>query len=109
LRNHLRPKGSLQLVFFLNAVEVADRYCSILVTTHDATTVVTVIDFGVAKALGQALTDNTVFTGFAQMIGTPPYMSPEQDPARPTPVAGKWGGPGVMPKLPWIRRRSPGD
>ena len=36
------------------------------------------IDFGVAKALGQELTDKTLFTGFAQMIGTPLYMSPEQ-------------------------------
>src|SRR6185295_13624460 len=30
------------------------------------------------KALGQELTDKTLFTGFAQMIGTPLYMSPEQ-------------------------------
>ena len=36
------------------------------------------IDFGVAKALGQQLTDKTLFTGFAQMIGTPLYMTPEQ-------------------------------
>ena len=36
------------------------------------------IDFGVAKAIGQQLTDKTLFTGFAQMIGTPLYMSPEQ-------------------------------
>ena len=39
---------------------------------------VKVIDFGVAKALGQQLTDKTLFTGFAQMIGTPLYMRPEQ-------------------------------
>src|SRR6516165_3238990 len=44
----------------------------------DTTPVVKVIDFGVAKALGQELTDKTLFTGFAQMIGTPLYMSPEQ-------------------------------
>jgi len=37
-----------------------------------------VIDFGVAKALHQQLTDKTVYTRFAQMIGTPLYMSPEQ-------------------------------
>src|SRR6202007_386969 len=36
------------------------------------------IDFGVAKALGQNLTDKSLFTGIAQMIGTPLYMSPEQ-------------------------------
>jgi serine/threonine protein kinase len=37
-----------------------------------------VIDFGVAKALHQRLTDQTVYTQFAQMVGTPLYMSPEQ-------------------------------
>jgi serine/threonine protein kinase/WD40 repeat protein len=51
---------------------------NVLVSRHDTTPVVKVIDFGVAKALGQALTDKTVFTGLAQMIGTPLYMSPEQ-------------------------------
>jgi tetratricopeptide (TPR) repeat protein/serine/threonine protein kinase len=51
---------------------------NVLVTMHDVTPVVKVIDFGVAKALGQKLTDKTLFTGFAQMIGTPLYMSPEQ-------------------------------
>src|SRR5205823_2415718 len=51
---------------------------NVLVTVHDTTPVVKVIDFGVAKALGQQLTDKTLFTGFAQMIGTPLYMSPEQ-------------------------------
>jgi tetratricopeptide (TPR) repeat protein len=48
------------------------------VTVHDTVAVVKVIDFGVAKALGQELTDKTLFTGFTQMIGTPLYMSPEQ-------------------------------
>ena len=51
---------------------------NVLVSMHDATPVVKVIDFGVAKALGQELTDQTLFTGFAQMVGTPLYMSPEQ-------------------------------
>jgi serine/threonine-protein kinase len=37
-----------------------------------------VIDFGVAKATGQHLTEKTLFTNFAQMVGTPLYMSPEQ-------------------------------
>ncbi len=40
--------------------------------------VVKVIDFGVAKALNQELTERTLFTQFSQMIGTPLYMSPEQ-------------------------------
>ncbi len=37
-----------------------------------------VIDFGVAKALHQNLTERTLYTGVFQMIGTPLYMSPEQ-------------------------------
>lgn len=51
---------------------------NILITLHDGTPVAKVIDFGIAKAMGQQLTDKTLFTGFAQMIGTPSYMSPEQ-------------------------------
>jgi serine/threonine protein kinase/tetratricopeptide (TPR) repeat protein len=51
---------------------------NVLVTLQDGKPLVKVIDFGIAKALGQQLTDKTVFTGFAQMIGTPLYMSPEQ-------------------------------
>src|SRR5262249_44905533 len=43
---------------------------NIMVTLHDGTPVAKVIDFGVAKALGQQLTDKTLFTGFSQMIGT---------------------------------------
>jgi eukaryotic-like serine/threonine-protein kinase len=45
---------------------------------HDDKEVVKVIDFGIAKAVGQQLTEKTLFTNFAQMIGTPLYMSPEQ-------------------------------
>ncbi|HXP62261.1 MAG TPA: protein kinase [Dongiaceae bacterium] len=37
-----------------------------------------VIDFGIAKAMSEPLTDETVFTAFEQFIGTPAYMSPEQ-------------------------------
>jgi eukaryotic-like serine/threonine-protein kinase len=51
---------------------------NVLVSRHDSTSVIKVIDFGVAKALGQELTDKTLFTGVAQMVGTPLYMSPEQ-------------------------------
>jgi serine/threonine protein kinase/tetratricopeptide (TPR) repeat protein len=51
---------------------------NILVTLHDGRPVPKVIDFGVAKAIGQQLTEKTIYTGFAQMIGTPAYMSPEQ-------------------------------
>jgi WD40 repeat protein len=51
---------------------------NVLVTRHDGQAVAKVIDFGIAKATGQPLTDKTLFTGLAQLIGTPMYMSPEQ-------------------------------
>jgi eukaryotic-like serine/threonine-protein kinase len=51
---------------------------NVMVTLHDGEPVPKVIDFGVAKALGQKLTAKTLFTSFAQMLGTPAYMSPEQ-------------------------------
>jgi serine/threonine protein kinase/tetratricopeptide (TPR) repeat protein len=51
---------------------------NVLVTVQDGVPVVKVIDFGIAKALGPPLTTNSLKTGFAQLIGTPLYMSPEQ-------------------------------
>src|SRR5262249_43339702 len=51
---------------------------NILVGDRDDEPVLKVIDFGIAKAMGQQLTDMTVFTGASQMMGTPLYMSPEQ-------------------------------
>src|SRR5688500_2340182 len=51
---------------------------NVLVTLHDDKPVPKVIDFGIAKAAGQVLTDKTLFTNYAQMLGTPLYMSPEQ-------------------------------
>jgi serine/threonine protein kinase/tetratricopeptide (TPR) repeat protein len=51
---------------------------NILVTLHDGVPVPKVIDFGVAKAIQQDLTDKTIYTQLAQFIGTPAYMSPEQ-------------------------------
>jgi serine/threonine protein kinase len=51
---------------------------NVLVAEQDGAPVVKVIDFGVAKALGEPLTDRTLVTGIAQTIGTPLYMSPEQ-------------------------------
>jgi WD40 repeat protein/serine/threonine protein kinase len=50
---------------------------NILITLHDGVPVPKVIDFGIAKATGPSLTDKTLYTGFAQLIGTPLYMSPE--------------------------------
>jgi serine/threonine protein kinase len=86
--NHLTPRQRLELFIpVCHAVQHAHQKgiihrdlkpSNVLVTVHDTTPVVKIIDFGVAKALGQELTDKTLFTGFAQMIGTPLYMSPEQ-------------------------------
>ena len=51
---------------------------NILVTMVDGVGVPKVIDFGVAKATGHALTDRTIYTACHQLIGSPLYMSPEQ-------------------------------
>jgi eukaryotic-like serine/threonine-protein kinase len=51
---------------------------NILIAPFDGQPVVKVIDFGVAKATGQRLTEATLFTGFGAVVGTPEYMSPEQ-------------------------------
>ncbi|MEW4489500.1 serine/threonine-protein kinase [Thalassoglobus sp. JC818] len=51
---------------------------NILVTIQDGQPLAKVIDFGVAKAIGQSLTVRTLYTRFASMVGTPAYMSPEQ-------------------------------
>jgi serine/threonine protein kinase/tetratricopeptide (TPR) repeat protein len=87
-QSHLTPRERLELfVTVCQAVQHAHQKgiihrdlkpSNVLVTVHDTRPVVKVIDFGVAKALGQDLTDKTLFTGFAQMVGTPLYMSPEQ-------------------------------
>ncbi len=51
---------------------------NVLVTLHDERPTAKIIDFGVAKALNQRLTERTLFTEQGQLIGTPEYMSPEQ-------------------------------
>ena len=51
---------------------------NVLVALYDGKPVPKVIDFGVAKAAGQPLTDTTLVTGFGAIVGTPEYMSPEQ-------------------------------
>jgi serine/threonine protein kinase/WD40 repeat protein len=51
---------------------------NILVTRYDDRPVPKVIDFGVAKATAQRLTDRTLFTAFGSIVGTFEYMSPEQ-------------------------------
>jgi serine/threonine protein kinase/WD40 repeat protein len=87
-QNHLPIRQRLELfVSICQAVQHAHQRgiihrdlkpSNMLVTLHDGVPVPKVIDFGIAKALGQQLTDKTLFTNFAVMIGTPLYMSPEQ-------------------------------
>src|SRR5262249_49743158 len=85
-QNRLTPRQRLELFLpVCHAVQHAHQKgiihrdlkpSNILVVLHDTTPVPKVIDFGIAKALGQGLTDKTLCTGFAQMLGTPLYMSP---------------------------------
>jgi len=51
---------------------------NVLITERDGVAQPKVIDFGIAKAVGQRLTERTLVTQFGQAIGTPAYMSPEQ-------------------------------
>ena len=51
---------------------------NVLVTVNDGVAVPRVIDFGIAKALGEDLIEKTLFTRYGQVVGTPQYMSPEQ-------------------------------
>src|SRR5207245_6606834 len=51
---------------------------NIMVTLYDGKPVAKVIDFGVAKATEQKLTERTLFTQYGTMVGTLEYMSPEQ-------------------------------
>jgi serine/threonine protein kinase/WD40 repeat protein len=51
---------------------------NVLVTLQDGIAVPKVIDFGIAKATGQRLTEKTLFTAAREMLGTPEYMAPEQ-------------------------------
>ena len=53
---------------------------NVLITMQDGSPVPKIIDFGIAKATSQQLTDDeaTLFTEMSQLLGTPMYMSPEQ-------------------------------
>jgi serine/threonine protein kinase len=87
-REHLSMSDRLDLfVLVCRAVQHAHQKgiihrdlkpSNVLVTVIDGAAVPKVIDFGIAKATGGSLTERTLFTGFAQLIGTPLYMSPEQ-------------------------------
>jgi serine/threonine protein kinase len=87
-RNRLPPRQRLALFLQVcRAVQHAHmkgvihrdiKPTNVLVTLREGVPVPKVIDFGIAKATGQQLTEKTLFTRFAQMVGTPLYMSPEQ-------------------------------
>ncbi len=51
---------------------------NILVCLYDGRPIPKIIDFGLAKAMHQPLTENTLYTAHGMMVGTPLYMSPEQ-------------------------------
>jgi eukaryotic-like serine/threonine-protein kinase len=87
-RNRLPAKERLKLFLAVcHAIQSAHQKgiihrdikpSNVLVTLHHGEPMAKVIDFGIAKALHQKLTEKTLFTRFATMIGTPAYMSPEQ-------------------------------
>jgi len=87
-KNHLATEARLKLfVDVCHAIQHAHhkgvihrdiKPSNVMVTLHDGVPVVKVIDFGVAKATAQKLTERTLFTAYGQMLGTPLYMSPEQ-------------------------------
>ena len=86
--HHLTPRQRLELFIpVCQAVQHAHQKGvihrdlkpgNVLVAPYDGQPVPKVIDFGVAKAAGQQLTDHTLVTAFGAIVGTPEYMSPEQ-------------------------------
>ncbi len=86
--HHLTPKARLELfVPVCQAIQHAHQKgiihrdvkpSNVLVSRYDGRPVPKVIDFGVAKAVGQPLTEKTLVTGFGNLVGTLEYMSPEQ-------------------------------
>jgi len=86
--HHLTPRERLELfVPVCQAIQHAHQKgvihrdikpSNVMVTLYDGRPVPKVIDFGVAKAMEQKLTQRTLFTQYGAMVGTLEYMSPEQ-------------------------------
>src|SRR5437879_5047850 len=86
--NHLTPRERLELfVPVCQAIQHAHQKgiihrdvkpSNVMITLYDGKPVPKVIDFGVAKATEQPLTERTLFTQYGTMVGTLEYMSPEQ-------------------------------
>ena len=86
--NHLTPRERLELfVPVCQAIQHAHQKgiihrdvkpSNVMITLYDGKPVPKVIDFGVAKATEQRLTERTLFTQYGTMVGTLEYMSPEQ-------------------------------
>ena len=87
-RNQFTPRERLELfIRVCEAIQHAHQKgiihrdikpSNVLVTLIDGKPAPKIIDFGVAKAIDQRLTERTLFTELGMVIGTPEYMSPEQ-------------------------------
>ncbi len=74
----LQVCGAVQHAHMKGIIHRDLKPSNVIVELHDVKPVPKVIDFGVAKATGERLTQHTVYTQFSQLVGTPLYMSPEQ-------------------------------